>query len=124
MGPLLEFLSFDRFRVETINGTATAPEDYIHLEEDVHFAVNEQLRQLYVEIIDDNEWEPDEFFFVKLSLPEKEENEDIVLGNISITQVTIINDDGRSDSYIIFISYIICSAKIKIILILLLVTKF
>lgn len=80
-------------RVETINGTATAPEDYIHLEEDVHFAVNEQLRQLYVEIIDDNEWEPDEFFFVKLSLPEKEENEDIVLGNISITQVTIINDD-------------------------------
>lgn len=80
-------------RVETINGTATAPEDYIHLEEDVHFATNEQLRQLYVEIIDDNEWEPDEFFFVKLSLPDKEENEDIVLGNISITQVTIINDD-------------------------------
>nr|XP_022315643.1 sodium/calcium exchanger 2-like isoform X4 [Crassostrea virginica] len=80
-------------RVETINGTATAPEDYIHLEEDVHFANNEQLRQLYVEIIDDNEWEPDEFFFVKLALPEAEENEDIVLGNISITQVTIINDD-------------------------------
>ncbi|XP_062620472.1 sodium/calcium exchanger 1-like isoform X2 [Saccostrea cucullata] len=80
-------------RVETINGTATAPEDYIHLEENVHFANNEALRQLYVEIIDDNEWEPDEFFFVKLSLPEAEENEDIVLGNISITQVTIINDD-------------------------------
>lgn len=94
--PYLEFSSFDRCRVETINGTATAPEDYIHLEEDVHFASNEQLRQLYVEIIDDNEWEPDEFFFVKLSLPEKEENEDIVLGNISITQITIINDDGRS----------------------------
>ena len=86
--------------METINGTATAPEDYIHLEEDVHFANNEQLRQLYVEIIDDNEWEPDEFFFVKLALPEAEENEDIVLGNISITQVTIINDDGMNMSFI------------------------
>lgn len=114
MGPLLEFLSFDRCRVETINGTATAPEDYIHLEEDVHFAVNEQLRQLYVEIIDDNEWEPDEFFFVKLSLPEKEENEDIVLGNISITQVTIINDDGRSDfilSFSFHISFVLPRLK-------------
>ncbi|XP_056017579.1 sodium/calcium exchanger 3-like isoform X2 [Ostrea edulis] len=80
-------------RVETINGTATAPEDYIHLEQEVSFASNELLRQLYVEIIDDNEWEPDEFFFVKLSLPEKEENTDIVLGNVSISQVTIINDD-------------------------------
>lgn len=80
--------------METINGTATAPEDYIHLEQEVSFASNELLRQLYVEIIDDNEWEPDEFFFVKLSLPEKEENTDIVLGNVSISQVTIINDDG------------------------------
>lgn len=80
------------------------------MEEDVHFATNEQLRQLYVEIIDDNEWEPDEFFFVKLSLPDKEENEDIVLGNISITQVTIINDDGRSS---VIYRLVICSLKIK-----------
>lgn len=39
---------------------------------------------MYVEIIDDNEWEFDEFFFVKFLFFEKEENEDIVLGNILI----------------------------------------
>lgn len=37
-----------------------------------------------MEIIDDNEWEFDEFFFVKFLFFEKEENEDIVLGNILI----------------------------------------
>ena len=75
-----------------------APEDYIHLEQEVQFAANEKLRQLYIEIVDDNEWEPDEFFFVKMAIPHdhehEQEEESVVLGPISITQITIINDDG------------------------------
>ncbi|KAK3090451.1 hypothetical protein FSP39_011962 [Pinctada imbricata] len=83
-----------KVKVETINGTAVAPEDYIHLEEVIEFAANEQLRQLYIQIVDDNEWEPDEFFFVKLALTHDEEtNESVVLGPVSISQITIINDD-------------------------------
>lgn len=79
-------------RVETINGTAVAPEDYIPYNDTVTFAANEQLEQIYIEIVDDNEWEPDEFFFVKL-IRFPDTVQDATLGNISISQVTIINDD-------------------------------
>ncbi|XP_060559696.1 sodium/calcium exchanger 3-like isoform X3 [Ruditapes philippinarum] len=82
-------------RVETINGTALAGEDYKHFCENVTFAKNEELRQVFIEIVDDCEWEPDEFFFVKLHVVKQEDgsHEHIALGNISINQVTIINDD-------------------------------
>ncbi|KAH3861749.1 sodium/calcium exchanger 3-like isoform X4 [Dreissena polymorpha] len=81
--------------VETINGTALANEDYKHFSDDVKFAQHEELRQIYIEIVDDMEWEPDEFFFVKLSIPEKEDgsHKHIAIGDISINQVTIIDDD-------------------------------
>lgn len=85
------------YSVETINGTALAVEDYKPFSEDVPFAKNEELRQVFIEIVDDFEWEPDEFFFVKLTIPEKSDgsHEHVALGNVSINQVTIINDDGR-----------------------------
>ncbi|XP_033750326.1 sodium/calcium exchanger 3-like [Pecten maximus] len=79
-------------RVETINGTAVAPEDYITFNEEVKFAAKDQLEQIYIEIVDDNEWEPDEFFFVKL-IRFDDDVHDAALGNVSICQVTIINDD-------------------------------
>lgn len=41
VGFLLEFLLFDCFRVEIINGIVMVFEDYIYLEEDVYFVVNE-----------------------------------------------------------------------------------
>ncbi|XP_067672948.1 sodium/calcium exchanger Calx-like isoform X2 [Haliotis asinina] len=77
-------------RVETINGTALAGEDYKPFDEKVKFAANEILRQIYIEIVDDCEWEPDEFFFVKMAA---EPDVDVAFGNIAICQVTIINDD-------------------------------
>lgn len=77
--------------METINGTALAGEDYKPFDEKVKFAKNEMLRQIYIEIVDDCEWEPDEFFFVKMTV---EPEHDIAIGNIAICQVTIINDDG------------------------------
>ena len=56
------------------------------------FEKNEKLKSIYIDIVDDFEWEPDEFFFVKIHL----ENEELSnLGNIPICQITIINDDGK-----------------------------
>lgn len=94
---MTNFSSAAFYSVETINGTALAGEDYKPFSEDVSFAKNEELRQVYIEIVDDFEWEPDEFFFVKLSVPPQEDgsHEHVALGNVSINQVTIINDDGK-----------------------------
>ncbi|XP_076445923.1 sodium/calcium exchanger Calx-like isoform X1 [Babylonia areolata] len=79
-----------KVRVETINGTALAGEDYKPFNEIVTFEKNETLKSVFIEIVDDFEWEPDEFFFVKLHVgPEVEAS----LGNIAICQITIINDD-------------------------------
>ncbi|KAK7113649.1 sodium/calcium exchanger Calx-like isoform X2 [Littorina saxatilis] len=77
-------------RVETINGTAISGEDYKPFDQVIKFDKNEELKSVFIEIVDDCEWEPDEFFFVKLHL-EPEANAS--LGNLSICQVTIINDD-------------------------------
>ncbi|XP_050390892.1 sodium/calcium exchanger 3 isoform X2 [Patella vulgata] len=79
-------------RVETINGTALEGSDYKAFDEVVSFAANELLRQVYIEIVDDFEWEPDEFFFVKLA-PVPSRDQEFALGNLAICQVTIINDD-------------------------------
>ena len=86
---------FKHFRVETIDGTADAGSDYKPLKEYVDFAANESLREVYVEIVDDDIWEPDEFFFIKLYLPNDRKQDDVVIGKVSINQITIINDDGK-----------------------------
>lgn len=87
---------FSNFRVETIDGTADAGSDYKPLKEYVEFAPNESLREVYVEIVDDDIWEPDEFFFIKLYLPEEKKQSNVVIGKVSINQITIINDDGKT----------------------------
>lgn len=52
--------------------------------------------QIDVEIINDNQWEPDEEFFLKLSLlMDQEQREGVQLGRISIMEITILNDDGE-----------------------------
>ena len=50
-------------------------------------------QKIEVVIIDDNEWEPDETFFVKLH-SDVEDSHDVEIGPHSIAEVTIINDDG------------------------------
>ena len=51
--------------------------------------------QLTVQIINDNQWEPDEEFFLKVSLlPEDREPVGVEIGRISIMEITILNDDG------------------------------
>ena len=48
-----------------------------------------------MKIVDDNQWEPDEEFFVKLTLVPGEESENVRLGRTSIMEITILNDDGN-----------------------------
>lgn len=64
--------------------------------------MQETIKHIEVTIIDDNVWEPDEIFFVKLSL-ENADDDLVKLGSKTIMQVTIINDDGKYfNSYYIY----------------------
>lgn len=78
--------------METLDGTAEAEKDYKPIKESMMFEDGETEKSIDIEIIDDNEWELDEVFFVKLSLPS--ENPDVVLGHRTIQEIKIINDDG------------------------------
>ncbi|XP_033127546.1 sodium/calcium exchanger 3-like [Anneissia japonica] len=79
------------FKYETLDGTAESESDYVPQKGTLVFEPEETEKFIEIEIIDDNEWEPDETFFVKMTLEEKPSG--IVLGKHPITEVTIINDD-------------------------------
>jgi hypothetical protein len=53
----------------------------------------QQEKKITIHVIDDNQWEPDETFFAKLSIPEGHGN-NVKLGSKTVALVTIINDDG------------------------------
>jgi solute carrier family 8 (sodium/calcium exchanger) len=57
------------------------------------FEPKETLLYVDIEIIDDNVWEPDEVFFVRLTM---ETDQVAVLGKHPVSQVTILNDDGET----------------------------
>ncbi|XP_067672018.1 sodium/calcium exchanger 2-like [Haliotis asinina] len=77
-------------RVETIDGTAEANSDYKPFKETIVFEPGVTTKQIDIEIIDDNEWEPDEVFFVRLTA---EPDQQARIGKRSVTQITILNDD-------------------------------
>lgn len=77
----------------TIDGTATAGDDYIAVDGYLTFAPGCEEMELPVKIIDDVEWEEDEVFYVELELAEGITPDVAVLGQIPRTTVTIINDD-------------------------------
>ena len=54
------------------------------------FEKGETEQDVVVEIIDDNEWEPDEVFFCRLTV---DPEEPFLLGKKPICTVTIVNDD-------------------------------
>ncbi|KAL1129071.1 hypothetical protein AAG570_013603 [Ranatra chinensis] len=81
-----------RVRVQTIDGSARRGEDYVPINEIITFETNQREKQITVEIVDDNKWEPNEEFFLRLTLLENE-NENVQLGRISIMEITIIDDD-------------------------------
>ncbi|XP_069953412.1 sodium/calcium exchanger Calx isoform X5 [Cherax quadricarinatus] len=81
-------------RVETIDGTATEEQDYVAINEVITFKPGETEKFVEVEIINDNQWEPDEEFFLKISLLlDREKRDGVQLGRISIMEITILNDD-------------------------------
>ena len=53
--------------------------------------------QIGVTIVDDNQWEPDEEFFLKLTMLQGHGNGEVKLGRTSIMEITILNDDGEFD---------------------------
>lgn len=81
-----------KVRLETIDGSAVEEEDYKPLNETLTFEPNERSKEIGLEIVDDNQWEPDEEFFVKLTLI-PQESENVRLGRTSIMEITILNDD-------------------------------
>merc|ERR1719510_1684362 len=81
-----------KIKVETIDGSANEGEDYEPLDEILTFEPNETEKEIPLKIIDDNQWEPDEEFFVKLTILQGDEF-DIKLGRTSIMEITILNDD-------------------------------
>ncbi|UYV61020.1 hypothetical protein LAZ67_1003136 [Cordylochernes scorpioides] len=79
-------------RVETIDGTAVSGEDYVAFRELITFEANQVEKRFKVEIVNDNQWEPDETFFLKMTIPE-ENVTDTALGRTCIMEITILNDD-------------------------------
>ena len=60
-------MSFCYIRVETIDGTADTT-DYKEINEIITFEPMQKEKEIELEIIDDNKREPDEEFFLKLSV--------------------------------------------------------
>lgn len=60
------------------------------------FEKDETCKYIEIQIIDDNKWEPDEVFFVKIALDPSDPSYKLALiGKKSIHEVTIVNDDGK-----------------------------
>lgn len=56
------------------------------------FEKDQTAQEIEIEIVDDNIWEPDEVFFVRLTC---EADEQAVVGKRAVAQVVILNDDGK-----------------------------
>ncbi|EFX70229.1 hypothetical protein DAPPUDRAFT_328233 [Daphnia pulex] len=82
-------------RVETIDGSAVGGQDFVTFNQVIQFEAGELEKIVTMEIIDDNQYEPDEQFYIKLSLTGTKaiKQKDVMLGRISIMEVTVLNDD-------------------------------
>lgn len=81
--------------MESVDGSAKAKEDYIAIDEVLTFESGEREKQVTVKIVDDNKWEPDEEFFLKLSLVDIKDDDLVQLGRITIMEITILDDDSK-----------------------------
>ena len=69
--------------------------DYIPVKQSLTFNPDETIQHVDIIVIDDNEWEPDEVFFVKLALdPDDPSSKLAVLGKKAIQEITSLNADG------------------------------
>jgi solute carrier family 8 (sodium/calcium exchanger) len=79
-----------KVRVKTIDQEAKAGDDYEAVDEILDFKQGELQNHINVKINDDDNWEPDEDFFVQLI--DANTNEELT-GKDTRTRVTIIDDD-------------------------------
>ena len=69
--------------------------DYVPVNEILVFGPYARKKDVSVEIIDDNQWEPDEEFFLRLSIIDEDfGRDDVALGRLSIMEIVILDDDG------------------------------
>ena len=80
-------------KVDTIDGSADEGDDYIGVHDIFKFEAGQTEIQIEIEIVDDDDWEPDEEFFVKVAADPDSENKDIKIGKKNIMTVMILNDD-------------------------------
>ncbi|RDD45318.1 Sodium/calcium exchanger 3 [Trichoplax sp. H2] len=80
-----------KVRYETLPGTAEPEKDYIPQNDVLVFEPNEKIKYVTIPIVDDNEWEPDENFFIQIWL--EGSYDDAIIGEKNSTEITIINDD-------------------------------
>lgn len=78
------------FRVITMDDTAVAGKDYHETNEMFTMKAVEKEREVTIKIVDDESWEPDKDFFVKLCTPDTVQLE----GDDTCTKVTIIDNDN------------------------------
>ena len=77
-----------------MDGTAEEGPDYRGVHETFVFKPFETEVAIDLEILDDDEWEPDEEFFLKISLlPNSEESGVVKIGKRHIMTIKILNDD-------------------------------
>lgn len=76
--------------IRTRDGTATAPDDYHSIDQVLVFGQTEHEKEVSIDIVDDNEWEPDEDFYVELYDVNTQKR---LEGKDTETIVTIIDDD-------------------------------
>jgi len=80
-------------KVETIDGSANEGEDYHAINEVLTFEPYVKEKEISVTIVDDNQWEPDEEFFIKLGQVHFGSGGEVKLGRTSIMEIKILNDD-------------------------------
>ena len=81
-----------KIKVDTIDGSADEGDDYVGIHDIYTFAPNQTELQVEIEIIDDDDWEPDEEFFLKIGLSPNSDK-DVKIGKKNIMTIVILNDD-------------------------------
>ena len=82
-----------KIRIDTIEGSACEGTDFRGIHDIFTFKKNQIDLEFEIELIDDDDWEPDEEFFLRVSLPNEIDNDNTKIGRKNIMTVVILNDD-------------------------------
>ena len=78
-------------KIDTIDGSANEGEDYVGIHDVFTFAPGQAELEITVEIVDDDDWEPDEEFFLKIAQNPECDNK-VKIGMRHIMTIMILND--------------------------------